>query len=241
MKRLLWALIVIGSLWPMSGPSPALGAAAAPPQADFRYEPLRPDINTEVTFDASASSDPDGRIVRYEWDLDGDGRYEAVSEEPTLVFLFDEGGVYPITLRVTDEEGNQAITTQSLEVRSAPVRVRRAIATPLEPNRVAAGSSFQVTVRIDVLQTVNGLGLDEDPPEGWRVSGVEHAGAAFKSTDAQWLWFRTLTPGSELEVIYDVTVPRGTPASTFEIEGTISSFSPRFEIAIPGDRAVRVF
>jgi PKD repeat protein len=237
MKKLLWALTVIGSIWLVSG----LSLGAAPLQADFTYEPLRPDINTEVTFDAGLSESPAVPIVRYEWDLDGDGRYEAVSEEPILVSLFDEGGVYPVTLRVTDEVGGQAITTKSLEVRSAPVRVRRAIATPLEPNRVAAGSSFQVTVRIDVLQTVNGLGLDEDLPEGWRVSGVEHAGAAFKSTDAQWLWFQTLTPGSELEVIYNVTVPRGTPPSTFEIEGTISSFSPRFEIVIPGDRAVRVF
>ncbi len=237
MKKLLWAMTVIGSVWLMSG----LSLGAAPPRADFTYEPLRPDINTEITLNAEPSQPSEGRIVRYEWDLAGDGNYEALSEEPTLVFLFDEGGVHSVTLRVTDEAGQQAIATKSIDVRSAPVRVRRSIATPLEPNRVAAGSSFQVTVRIAVLQTVNGLGLDEDLPEGWRVSAVEHDGAAFKSLEAQWLWFQTLTPGTELEVIYNVTVPRGAPASTFEIAGILSSFSPRFEIVIPGDRAVRVF
>ena len=29
-----------------------------------------------VTFDASGSTDPDGTIVKYEWDLDGNGTYE---------------------------------------------------------------------------------------------------------------------------------------------------------------------
>ena len=29
-----------------------------------------------MTFDASASADPDGTIAKYEWDLDGNGTYE---------------------------------------------------------------------------------------------------------------------------------------------------------------------
>src|SRR5690349_4880887 len=30
-----------------------------------------------VSFEAYASSDPDGKLVRYEWDFDGDGTYES--------------------------------------------------------------------------------------------------------------------------------------------------------------------
>ena len=32
--------------------------------------------NVTITFNALGSTDPDGTIVKYEWDLDGDGTYE---------------------------------------------------------------------------------------------------------------------------------------------------------------------
>jgi len=38
-----------------------------------------------------------------------------------------------------------------------------------------------------------------------------------------------------------VTVPRGNRPDVFEIQGVVSSFSPRFRIEIPGDREIRVF
>ena len=229
----------VGALLPLPtrAQGPGSGSSGGPVAA-FTVEPGSPDINTEVVLDASASRN----AVRYEWDLDGDGDVDVLTREPRVVWLFDEGGSYTLVLRVTDEQGRWATASQTLVVRSAPVRVRRAIETPLAPNRVPAGSAFQVTVTIDVLETVNGLGLDEDPPPGWRVSGGgEAGGAAFKGAEAQWLWFRTLQPGETVTVVYGVTVPRGTAPDVYEIQGVVSSFSPRFQIAIPGDRAVRVF
>ena len=38
--------------------------------------PTRPRPAQTVTFNASGSSDPDGTIAKYEWDLDGNGTYE---------------------------------------------------------------------------------------------------------------------------------------------------------------------
>jgi PKD repeat protein len=213
-----------------------VGVQAAP-AADFTFSPQEPDINTEVTLDASPSQ---GRIVRYEWDFDGDGRFEVSLEEPSLVHLFDESGSHTVTLRVIDQGGEQATVSKRISVRQAIVMVRRKITAPLPPDRVPAGSSFQVTVTIRVNQMVSGLGLDEDPPEGWRVSSVEADGAIFKGSEAQWLWTQTLHPGETLEVVYNVTVPRGTTARLFQLEGKVTSFSPRFAIPIPGDKHVRV-
>lgn len=216
----------------------AQGQPGSGPQAAFFYEPADPDINTEVLFDAGGSS-PDA--VRYEWDFDGDGIFELSGDEPRVTHLFDESGSYRVTLRVTNGAGLQATAARTVEVRTAPVRVRRHIESPLEGHRVPAGSAFQVTVEIRVNETINGLGLDEDLPEGWRVGSVDPEGAAFKGSQAQWLWFRTLVPGEELRVIYSVTVPRGTRPDVFTIRGVVSSFSPRFRIEIPGDRQIRVF
>lgn len=42
-------------------------------EARFDVEPTAPTVGQRVTFDASALSDPDGEIQRFEWDLDGTG------------------------------------------------------------------------------------------------------------------------------------------------------------------------
>ena len=64
--------------------------------------------DADITFDSSASSDPDGTITLYEWDFDGDGvysepvddSYTGTSSNPTHTFHF--GDVINIQLRVTD-------------------------------------------------------------------------------------------------------------------------------------------
>jgi len=54
-----------------------------------------------VVFDGSASSDPDGGLLRYRWDFgDGDA---ADLVNPTKTY--DTGGLYPVTLSVQDESG----------------------------------------------------------------------------------------------------------------------------------------
>jgi glucose/arabinose dehydrogenase len=57
-----------------------------------------------VHFNASGSSDPDGRIVSYSWDLDGDGKLgDSLDVAPSHTYT--KSGVYRVQLRVTDNAG----------------------------------------------------------------------------------------------------------------------------------------
>ena len=46
------------------------------PTASFTASPTSVPTGTNVTLNAAASSDPDGTIAKYEWDLDSNGSYE---------------------------------------------------------------------------------------------------------------------------------------------------------------------
>lgn len=238
LRKLALVMVVMGALTLISSGAETQGQGA--PTAQFAFSPPHPDVNTEVILDASASHAPGGHIVSYEWDLDGDGQYEESRAEPVLTRLFEAEGARIVTLRVVDDGGRSSTASQTVTVRGAPVTIRRSISTPLAPNRVPAGSSFQVTITLRANEAVNGLGLDEDLPAGWRASSVETDGAVYKGSELQWLWFETLGPGETRQVVYNVTVPRSAAGGTFEIAGVASSFSPRFEIALPGDDEVRV-
>jgi hypothetical protein len=74
-------------------------------------------------LDASLSSDPDGSIARYEWDLDGNGTFEVdggVSPTVSHTFELYKGLVDPrvrtIAVRVTDDAGATAVDTVQLRL-----------------------------------------------------------------------------------------------------------------------------
>ncbi|MFQ6098177.1 MAG: FAD-dependent oxidoreductase, partial [Armatimonadota bacterium] len=72
-----------------------------PPVADFRIETPRPlKAGQEVRF-RDASTDDRG-IVRWEWDLDGNGEVDSREQNPTHTYRL--GGVYRVRLRVSDGE-----------------------------------------------------------------------------------------------------------------------------------------
>ncbi len=59
-----------------------------------------------MTFNASASSDPDGTIAKYEWDFDGNGTYETnTGTTATTTKAFATPGTFTVGLRVTDNLG----------------------------------------------------------------------------------------------------------------------------------------
>lgn len=70
-----------------------------------------------VVFSATGSYDPDGQIVKYEWDFDGDGEYDwdSLVTGSTSYGFSEPGNFYP-TLRVTDNDGLTGLATTQVIV-----------------------------------------------------------------------------------------------------------------------------
>lgn len=93
-----------------------------PPTASFTYDPVSPlFMHVSVTFDASASSDPDGDILLYEWDF-GDGYTGA---ESVANHSYAAPGEYTVTLYVTDNHGVRRETSRTLEVQALDIQWER--------------------------------------------------------------------------------------------------------------------
>ncbi len=71
---------------------------------------------TEITFDASQSTDLDGNIVFYEWDFDGDGNYDESSTLPTIIHTYGDNYNGEVKLRVTDDEGIASVAKASANI-----------------------------------------------------------------------------------------------------------------------------
>jgi PKD repeat protein len=209
-----------------------------PPRADYLFSPAKPRAGELVRFDATSSTDEDGEIIKYEWDFDGDGVFNLTSSDPLTEHIFTESGSKKVTLKVTDDKGAVDTTTKVIEVKEAIVIAFRTITTPLEPNKAMPGDTLKVRIEIKVKEDIGGLGLDEDPPEGWTLRPIE-GDAAFKGSPYfQWLWAQSIPSDTSKVVIYEIKVPRNIAPGVYTIEGFLSSFSPRFKVKVEGDSEV---
>jgi PKD repeat protein len=88
-----------------------------PPQPSFQITGEFT-VGSTLTFDASDSVDPDGRIVSYQWDFgDGEkGNGVAVQHE------YSKGGTYAIVLTVTDDKGASVSLPKQIEIKEPEVK-----------------------------------------------------------------------------------------------------------------------
>jgi YD repeat-containing protein len=91
-----------------------------PPTASFSVSPSPVLTGKSISFDASASQDPDGTITSYEWDLDGNGTYETTTASASTTHTYTSTGPVTVKLRVTDNNGATAEATKSIDVQAAP-------------------------------------------------------------------------------------------------------------------------
>jgi len=77
----------------------------------INFSPKNPVKGVKVKFDASLSDDPDGEIVKFEWQIVSTTLFGTTTE-----FVFNENGEYEITLIVTDNDGATSSTSTTIKV-----------------------------------------------------------------------------------------------------------------------------
>jgi hypothetical protein len=127
------------------GPSAALAASTVSPRT-----------GEMVSFDASGSRDADGSIVKYQWDLDGDGTYERDTGSSSVTRkAYDAPDTVTVTVRVSDDDGKATDDTTLVRVAEpggrAPV-LGRPGAAPAAIGRLSASRSVRGTARGAILR-----------------------------------------------------------------------------------------
>jgi hypothetical protein len=96
-----------------------LGIAVVPnrPPTAALASPKMVAAGHQLTLDASGSRDPEGLRLVYEWDLDGNGTFEAGSgTTPTAMPKFSGDGIKTVRVRVNDPHGGRAVAEATLDV-----------------------------------------------------------------------------------------------------------------------------
>jgi hypothetical protein len=127
-----------------------------------------------VTVSAASSSDPDGAVVSYVWDLDGDGIYDSAGPAARTVAVAGRGPQL-LTVAAVDDDNLVAAATITVDEHSLPGQVGTALPSPVtaasaalpqivvQADRVVAPARLRLTVGRRV-------GLDQVRARGLRVT-----------------------------------------------------------------------
>lgn len=119
-------------------------------------------VNQQVMLSGAASTD-DRSIVKYEWDLDGNGTYETnTGTSKTTTTMFSTLGQVKVGLQVTDDDGATDQSIATISVNPAPVRDTKAPLIRISPATVKmifGTATFRVTCPVDELSCSTKLTL----------------------------------------------------------------------------------
>jgi PKD repeat protein len=105
---------------------------------------------TEITFDASLSSDPDGDSLEYRWDFENDGTWDtAWSSSPTTPHTWNDDYSGTAVVEVSDGTLSVTATTTVTVINSNPSIT--SITTPLDPT--------QINTMIEISASFTDLGI----------------------------------------------------------------------------------
>jgi len=180
---------------------------AIPPIPSFIFTPQNPIVDEEVTFDASASYDPDGGdITNYNWEFYRLTPYVpypliGVGEDKSVIkFSFLSEGDYFVRLTVTDDEGQTNLAEKSIRTPTID------IIKPTKDSPAIAGyyknpSHIEVKVKFETTEPIK----------------LTNADFSFKIGDI-------VTPSSLVdtsiagEYVFDVTPPKQSSSGKYNLE-----------------------
>ena len=162
-RRLLLAALLLALA---CAASPARAATTNhPPTGTFSWTPAEVHSGDTVTFTAQAT-DPDGDPVTVDWDLDGNGQFEATG--PTATGRWTTRGTRTVTMRLSDPKGKSTLVAKTIEIlNAAPVAAFTASpASPLadEPVTFTSQSTDPDGGTLDITQAwdLDGDGAFDD-------------------------------------------------------------------------------
>lgn len=141
----------------------------AQPVARVSADPLTGPAPLDVRFDAAESSDPDGSIVRYQWDF-GDG---TSAEGSAATHRFADVGSVEVRLSVTDDDGLTSVASVQISVTAGPNEAP--VADPGQPISVTDTDG-------DGIQTVTLDGSASYDPDGSIVAYAWYDGDSMLAT-----------------------------------------------------------
>ncbi|MEM8814247.1 MAG: PKD domain-containing protein [Pseudomonadota bacterium] len=181
------------------------------PVARLTLSPVSPvEVGTVVTFDGSASSDEDGNIVTWNWDLDGDQMTDNSGE--IINFAYQTAGYRAIRLTVTDNDGLTAFTEGVVDVvsgLSAPPVAAFTI-SPSASEIVGTSFGFDASASTDDVG-IAGYSWDFNNDGSFEASGDTASYAPPAVGDYEILLRVTDTDGQFTDLVQTVTAR---PAST---------------------------
>jgi len=191
------------------------------PAASFTFTPSSPSTNDVINFNASASSDPDGSIVSYDWDFGDGNTTSGISPQ----HQYTNNGTYNVTLTVTDNDSATNDATIAVTV-TAPVSNNETVligSTTVDINdtavvsvTIAEADNIQ-SMKLDILYDPELVTvMDITPDENIPLSSITYTtGTGITSIELTIPDSLTVTSAT---VLMDITFQAGNTSGTTTLE-----------------------
>jgi hypothetical protein len=216
------------------------------PTASFTTTPNPAQVGETVNFNGSASTDPDGTIAKYEWDLDGNGTYEtSAGTVATTSRSYTPAGDRTIGLRVTDNNGATATTTRTISVRATYETAVRATAGLIDYWRLGESTGTSLTDAIGgntatarngvTLGTAGNLTLDPNTAasfDGTNDNAAASVNLSGTSKVTIEFWMKWTTFANNDDLAFEFTNNNTNSNGAFVINPNSTTSTSRFEVAL---------